>query len=176
MANIDVDRVRFSPVRLREGYDMGEVDQHLDLVKQTLDALDAAVAGQAPVPGVLPSPRFTPVRLREGYDMGEVDAFLDEVAVEEARLRSRAGRGIPVAEAPQTDPVVDPTAPAEVVDVSAPAEVVDVSAPTEVVDVSAPVVGEGAYPAVIQERSSGRGLAIVALLVLIALVVAVLLL
>ncbi|MDO7868893.1 DivIVA domain-containing protein [Nocardioides jiangxiensis] len=167
MANIDVDRVRFSPVRLREGYDMGEVDQHLDLVKQTLAALDAAVTGSAPVPGALPSPRFTPVRLREGYDMGEVDAFLDEVAAEEARLRGLAGRGIAVPDAPQTDPVIDPSAPDRVTDVSAPAEVVDVSAPP---------TGDAAYPELIREGSSGTGLAVVALVVLVALVLALVLL
>lgn len=160
MANIDVDKVRFSPVRLREGYDISEVDDHLDLVKQTLDALDRAVLEGAPVPGSLPAPRFRPVRLREGYDMGEVDAFLAEVATEEARLRGLAGRGITPSTTPQTDPVVDPSAPAEVVDVSAPAQ------PYAAPDGSA-------YPEVIRKGSSGAGLAIVAALIAVALVIAV---
>jgi DivIVA domain-containing protein len=160
MANIDVDNVRFSPVRIREGYDMGEVDAHLDLVKQTLDALDRAVSGGGALPGALPAPRFTPVRLREGYDMGEVDAFLAEVATEEARLRALAGRGITPSATPQTDPVVDPSAPAEVVDVSAPSQ------PYVAPDGSA-------YPEVIRKGSSGAGLAIVAALVAVALVIAV---
>lgn len=160
MANIDVDKVRFSPVRLREGYDMGEVDGHLDLVKQTLDALDRAVASGGPVPGALPEPRFSPVRLREGYDMGEVDAFLAEVATEEARLRRLAGRGIAPAASPQTDPVVDPSAAAEVVDVSAPSQ---------------PYAGAdgSSYPEVIRKESSGTGALIVAALVAIALAIAI---
>lgn len=160
MANIDPDKVIFTPVRLREGYDMGEVDAHLDLVKQTFDALDAAIAGGRPVPGVIPAARFTPVRLREGYDIGEVDAFLAEVATEEARLRQLAGRGITPAAGPQTDPVVDPSAPAEVVDVSAPSQ--PYAAP------DAP-----AYPEVIRKESSGAGLAIVAAVIAVALVIAV---
>jgi DivIVA domain-containing protein len=160
MANIDVDKVRISPVRMREGYDMGEVDAHLDLVRQTLDALDSAAANGGALPGVLPAPRFSPVRLREGYDMGEVDAFLADVAIEEARLRGLAGRGITPSPTPQTDPVTDPSAPAEVVDVSAPAQPYVAPDPA-------------AYPEVIRKESSGAGLAVVAALVAIALVVAV---
>ncbi len=169
MASIDVDKVRFSPVRLREGYDMGEVDAHLDLVKGTLDALDRAVSAGGPMPGALPTPRFTPVRLREGYDIGEVDAFLADVATEDARLRGLAGRGITPAASPQTDPVVDPSAPSEVVDVSAPAEVVDVSAPAQ----SYVASGEAAYPQLVRKGSSGAGLAILAAVVAVALLVAV---
>src|SRR6185437_9640068 len=35
----DVSNKRFTPVRLREGYDMGEVDQFLDLVEAELTRL-----------------------------------------------------------------------------------------------------------------------------------------
>src|ERR1041384_2631975 len=35
----DVSNKRFTPVRLREGYDMGEVDQFLDEVEQELERL-----------------------------------------------------------------------------------------------------------------------------------------
>src|SRR4051812_35122998 len=35
----DVSNKRFTPVRLREGYDMGEVDQFLDEVEAELDRL-----------------------------------------------------------------------------------------------------------------------------------------
>ncbi len=35
----DVRNKRFTPVRLREGYDMGEVDQFLDEVESELDRL-----------------------------------------------------------------------------------------------------------------------------------------
>jgi len=67
-----VDRVRFTPVRLREGYDMGEVDA-------LLDAVVAAGERGDPVAPIIDAARFTPVRLREGYDMGEVDRFLTEL-------------------------------------------------------------------------------------------------
>src|SRR6187549_3314532 len=36
----DVSNKRFTPVRLREGYDMGEVDQFLDEVESELDRLN----------------------------------------------------------------------------------------------------------------------------------------
>jgi DivIVA domain-containing protein len=121
MANLDVDNVRFTPVRLRTGYDMGDVDAYLDRVKAHLDRLDAAVAGTGQAPGPLARAVFTPVRLREGYDIGEVDAFLDQVDAEDARLRSLARSGLNPSTSPTTDPVVDASAPAAVVDVSAPA-------------------------------------------------------
>ena len=37
----DVSKKRFTPVRLREGYDMGEVDQFLDEVEAELDRMVA---------------------------------------------------------------------------------------------------------------------------------------
>jgi DivIVA domain-containing protein len=57
----DVRNKRFTPVRLREGYDMGEVDQFLDEVEATLEAtqkendelrakLEAAQSGTRPAP------------------------------------------------------------------------------------------------------------------------------
>ncbi|RNL79557.1 DivIVA domain-containing protein [Nocardioides marmorisolisilvae] len=68
-----IDRMRFTPVRLREGYDMGEVDDLLDRLVQ------AAREGHAFAP-IVAGAKFTPVRMREGYDMGEVDAFLAKMA------------------------------------------------------------------------------------------------
>ena len=69
----DVSNKRFTPVRLREGYDMGEVDQFLDEVEAELGRLtkenddlraklsaaqsgDATVAAPAPVPEKAPEP------------------------------------------------------------------------------------------------------------------------
>jgi DivIVA domain-containing protein len=64
-----VAEVRFTPVRLREGYDMGEVDAFLDRI--------VAVANDpAAIAALVSGARFTPVRLREGYHMGQVDAFV----------------------------------------------------------------------------------------------------
>jgi DivIVA domain-containing protein len=162
MANIDVDNARFSPVRLRAGYDMGEVDQHLDQVKVHLAALDAAVAGRGPAPDPLRPVRFTQVRLREGYDISEIDAFLAQVDAEDTRLRSLARSGISPAPSPATDPVVDPSAPAAVVDVSAP-----------VGRVPSPGAGPATPDPVIREvggRSTNLALAVLALAALIAIV------
>ena len=74
----EITQVRFTPVRVtREGYDMGEVDDLLDLVV-------AALGRGEPVGALLDAARLGHVRLREGYDIGEVDEFL-------ARLRGRVG-------------------------------------------------------------------------------------
>src|SRR4051794_41908251 len=62
----DVSNKRFTPVRLREGYDMGEVDQFLDEVEAELARLTrendelrsklSAAQGGAPVPERAPEP------------------------------------------------------------------------------------------------------------------------
>ena len=64
--------VRFTPVRIREGYDMGEVDRFLDELEQ-------AVQQQAPLRPMVDGARFSPVRLREGYEMRDVDDFLERL-------------------------------------------------------------------------------------------------
>lgn len=162
MANLDVDKVRFSPVRLRAGYDMGQVDDYLDRVKAHLAALDAAAADRGPVPDPLRAATFSQVRLREGYDMPEVEAFLAQVEAEDARLRSLALHGITPAASPSTDPVVDPSAPAAVVDVSAPVgPAVHSRATAATAD---PVIRE------VGGRSTNLALAVLALAALISIV------
>ncbi|MBS43148.1 MAG: cell division protein DivIVA [Nocardioides sp.] len=63
----DVSNKRFTPVRLREGYDMGEVDQFLDEVEAELARLtqenddlraklSAAQSGEAPTAAPMPEP------------------------------------------------------------------------------------------------------------------------
>jgi DivIVA domain-containing protein len=172
MANLDVDNVRFTPVRLRTGYDMGDVDAYLDQVKAHLDALDAAVAGTGRPPGPLKRAAFTPVRLREGYDIGEVDAFLAQVDAEDARLRSLARSGIAPAASPATDPVVDPSAPAVVVDPSAPAT------PPPPAAVPEPLIANLTTQPLIREvgsRSTNLVLVVLVLAALIAMVLVILL-
>lgn len=73
----EISSVRFTPVRLREGYDFTEVDE-------ILDRLAAAITAGELVDDVVRGARFTEVRLREGYAKAEVDAFLLRV-VERAR-------------------------------------------------------------------------------------------
>ena len=72
----DVSNKRFTPVRLREGYDMGEVDQFLDEVEAELARLTAenddlrtklaaaqsgsTPTGPIPVQAPEPAPTYTP--------------------------------------------------------------------------------------------------------------------
>jgi DivIVA domain-containing protein len=67
----DVHKKTFTPVRLREGYDMGEVDQFLDEVEVELTRLHAenddlraklaaAQAAPAPAPSYAPAPQAEP--------------------------------------------------------------------------------------------------------------------
>jgi len=77
----EISHVRFTPVRLREGYEMGEVDD-------VLDRLVTALRAGEPVDQLVSDAQFTPVRMREGYDMSEVDRFLDRV-VSEAAIADR---------------------------------------------------------------------------------------
>jgi DivIVA domain-containing protein len=64
-----ITNARFTPVRLREGYEMSEVDALLDRVVQALGRGE-------PIGDLLDAARPTRVRLREGYDIAEVDGFL----------------------------------------------------------------------------------------------------
>ncbi|MFF0341995.1 DivIVA domain-containing protein [Kribbella sp. NPDC004875] len=65
---------RFTTVRLREGYDMTEVDGFVDRVMATVNGLpvERPVTAQE-----IRRVQFSPVRLSEGYDVEQVDAFLD---------------------------------------------------------------------------------------------------
>lgn len=65
----------FSQVRLREGYDIAEVDA---FIVEMLPWLEGHRAEPA-IATRITEARFTPVRVKRGYDMGEVDEFLDVV-------------------------------------------------------------------------------------------------
>jgi DivIVA domain-containing protein len=67
-----ITQVQFTPVRVREGYDMHQVD---DLLDQVI----AALGRGEPVTALLRAARFDHVRLREGYDIAEVDRFLEDL-------------------------------------------------------------------------------------------------
>jgi len=84
------DEVRsacFTPVRIREGYDMGAVDDFLDRLAQTRDR------GEDVGP-LVSGARFPVVRMREGYAIEEIDAFLDRFAADRPASR-RAGPSVP---------------------------------------------------------------------------------
>jgi DivIVA domain-containing protein len=89
----EVSGVRLTPVRLREGYDMGQVDDFLD-------RLEVAVAGDGSVRPLVDSAVFTPVRFREGYDMTEVDLLIDRIANEVDR-RASVGHPPPAGGSPE---------------------------------------------------------------------------
>ena len=76
-----IEQARFTPVRGREGYDMGEVDQ-------LLDELVAALAAGQPVAPVVDGVRFATTRWREGYDMADVDALRAQVRAGDASASS----------------------------------------------------------------------------------------
>jgi len=69
----DVSNKRFTPVRLREGYDMGEVDQFLDeveaelarLTKENDDLRSKLAAAQSGAPVAAPAPTPAPVVEKE---------------------------------------------------------------------------------------------------------------
>lgn len=76
----------FTTVRLREGYNIDEVDAFLA-------EMDRALSGRLPDQALadrMTNARFTPVRLRRGYDMEEVDQHLDDLH----RLASQGHRRI----------------------------------------------------------------------------------
>lgn len=94
----EIESVRFTPVRLRYGYAMGEVD---DL----LDQLATAARSGGPLAPLVETARIEVVRLREGYDMDEVDAFLTRIA---GRTITRTA---PVPEPPRTGVVQEHPGP-----------------------------------------------------------------
>ncbi|WP_242532520.1 DivIVA domain-containing protein [Nocardioides sp. S5] len=87
-----LERPRFSTTRLREGYDVADVDTAVDRVFVAL--ADGATSMTA---SDVSSLRFNPVRLAEGYDMGEVDSWLDQAAAELGRTSGGAAPATPAA-------------------------------------------------------------------------------
>ncbi|WP_438939607.1 caspase, EACC1-associated type [Catenulispora pinisilvae] len=89
----DIRAVRFTTVRLREGYDEDEVDALLDSIEEALRAWES---GKLPTNQVtlqqVHYTQFTTVRLREGYDEEEVDALLDRVEEALIYYEGPAGR------------------------------------------------------------------------------------
>jgi DivIVA domain-containing protein len=102
----DVSNKRFTPVRLREGYDMGEVDQFLDEVeaelarltrenddlRAKLSAAQSGAADSAPAPmpeppapepvAAAPEPEPEPVQTQQSPAVGAVPAGVETIRVE----------------------------------------------------------------------------------------------
>ena len=95
----------FTTVRLREGYDMGQVDTFLD-------DLVAALEDDRPVDDLIREARFVPVRLREGYDMAEVDELLARVLSATGGSASRSVDRTPWAYRTRPEPAPADPAPA----------------------------------------------------------------
>jgi DivIVA domain-containing protein len=73
----------FGTVRMREGYDLDDVDDFVDLVIDTLEGRGA----KRVTPEQIEQYEFRVVRMKTSYDMEDVDRWLDEAAAE---LRARA--------------------------------------------------------------------------------------
>lgn len=84
---------RFPGVRLREGYDVGEVDAFVDRIRAGL--------GTALTADEVRHVQFTTVRLRLGYDMQAVDEYLDEVLAQVRAGAAPAAVAAPVAGEPE---------------------------------------------------------------------------
>ena len=98
----EINQVRFTPVRLREGYEMGGVDELLDRL------VTALYAGE-PVDELVRTARFTPVRLREAYDMDEVDRFLERVVSAASTADRTPPAYVDASPAPSSPATVAPT-------------------------------------------------------------------
>ena len=68
----EITNAQFTPTRIREGYDMGAVD---DL----LDGLVAALGRGESIADLIESAQLPVVAWREGYSKVEVDAFLERI-------------------------------------------------------------------------------------------------
>ena len=91
-----LDDARFTAVRLREAYDLSEVDWFLESIA---DRLRAGAPCEQLI-GDTQGSRFRVVRMREGYDMAEVDALLDTLVTGLQGLQSQPE----VSAAPATPP------------------------------------------------------------------------
>ena len=74
----DLDRVAFTQVRWRGGYDIDEVDSFLQRVRLVIAAGPSAAPTLRAVDVV--NQRFQPTKFRPGYSQDEVDRLLDRVA------------------------------------------------------------------------------------------------
>ena len=112
----DVSNKRFTPVRLREGYDMGEVDQFLDEVEAELDGCSRRTTTSAPSS---PQPRTaTPATARSRCPHASLPEQAEREGRGEAGRHRRArARGREAAEVPAAV-----TAPRETIKVVTAAE------------------------------------------------------
>ena len=89
LTNHDVDNVKFTATKFREGYSQSDVDSFLEKIAITLKVLqeradssgyasDSAHVEVLTVDDVQ-NVKFAATRLREGYEQDEVDRFLDHV-------------------------------------------------------------------------------------------------
>ncbi|MFD6175825.1 MULTISPECIES: DivIVA domain-containing protein [unclassified Isoptericola] len=97
---------RFATTKLREGYDMSEVDDFLD-------TLVAAVKDGTDVAALVDGARFASTKFREGYDMTEVDDYLDEVKTRAAATATGSAGAAPSRpeQSPADTPSITSTAP-----------------------------------------------------------------
>lgn len=80
----DLPQARFMVRKIREGYDINEVDDYLDLLSETLKVHETGrsmLSGSAQLVTAeqVMNHRFTATKFRAGYDVVQVGAFLDKV-------------------------------------------------------------------------------------------------
>jgi DivIVA domain-containing protein len=96
-----VQATKFSTTRLRPGYDLEEIDDFRNAIRDTF----LGIREPPLTPDEIRDKQFSTTRLRPGYDEKEVDDFLDEA---ELRLAAQAGTRIP--DARQRSVAADPAA------------------------------------------------------------------
>ncbi len=83
LASNDLPQTQFMVRKIREGYEIGEVDNFLDRVEETLKVHEAGGSMLSSSVQLLSSEqvlqqRFTATKFRAGYDVVKVDDFLDQ--------------------------------------------------------------------------------------------------
>ena len=72
----EIDRVSFTQVKFREGYDIDEVDAFVAAVRASIAAGPSATGALGS--DAVRNTRFQPTKFRPGYDQNEVDALLQQ--------------------------------------------------------------------------------------------------
>lgn len=85
---LDIDGVRFTPTKFREGYDQDEVDEYLDRVRAALADWETGRPAPMLTSHDVVTKSFQPTKFRAGYDQREVDDFLDDVVRTLARYET----------------------------------------------------------------------------------------
>ena len=76
LTTVEIDRVSFTQVKFREGYDIDEVDAFVAAVRASIAAGPSAAGALGS--DAVRNTRFQPTKFRPGYNQDEVDALLSQ--------------------------------------------------------------------------------------------------